>query len=1312
MAEVNSTAKFSVAKLNDTNYQPWKFKIKMLLIREGSWKCIEEDYPDEPDREWLDLDQKAQSTISLSIEDCQIVHIYKCNHAKEMWEELQKVHERANLCNKLYLTRKLYQSKLKDGQDMQNYIRSVLEMVERLHGIGEDINDFHVAALLLSGLPDSYETLITALDARPDDELTLEYVKGKLIDEYKRKNETSSNSNKSESALKAFDKGKFKNKSNQNNSNNTKQETRECFVCKKPGHLKKDCRVWKARVAELKKSEANHKAKTAMEEDRVSDNEVAFTVSDKDLSQNAWCIDSGATSHMTNDCKFFATFDDSKRSKVSLANGEHMASLGIGDGYIHCQVANEVNKVPIKNVMFVPNLESNLLSVKQLTRQGNIVTFEGDSCTIARSKTVLAEGKLEHGLYKLVCSEAANIAKQERHENCIHLWHRRLGHRDPEAIKKLCHNQLADGIQIDACSEVSKCINCLKGKMTRKSFQKVSDHRAVQVLDLIHSDVCGPMNNVTPGQKKYFLTFIDDYSRYTVVYLLHTKDEVASKLQEYVNHVRNKFGRAPKVLRSDNGTEYTGQNTQAILKKEGIEFQTTVPYNPEQNGVAERKNRTLCESARSMLFDANLPTKFWGEAISTACYVQNRLPTKAANKTPFELWSGVRPNIKHLRVFGCKAYAHIPKEKRTKWDAKATEGVMVGYSETSTGYRVLHPDTNKITISRTVEFDEGFGFCKVSDFHDVSSNNTEEKPEPANNDMGIQDMYDLHDADIEVEVKANVKQTTDNAEAQGNVEPQLRRSARPNKGIPAERLTYMVRATQQTEPASWQEMLQLPIDVKEKWLKAADEEMRSLNELQTWELTELPPGKRAIGCKWVFKVKYDSDGKESRYKARLVAKGYSQKFGEDYEATFAPVARQSTFRILLAVAATKKLKVKHYDVKTAFLNGDIKEDLYMSQPDGYVMRGKENLVCKLKKSLYGLKQSARAWNEKINDVLLAQGFSRSKADQCLYTKYHRNKWMYVLAYVDDLLIVHEDEEEIIQLGQVLNQEFETKDLGDLGHYLGIQIERKCDGSYLLSQSSKITAILDKFGMSEAKGASIPMDTAYPKLSGEYDLLPDNELYREAVGALLYIATTTRPDISAAMSILCRRVSKPRQRDWTAVKQVLRYLKQTIHLKLEISAHTDLNLAGYVDADWAGDISDRKSTSGYLFQLGSNLVSWSSKKQVSVALSSTEAEYVSAAQASQEVLWLRQLLNDIGELTTQATVLFEDNQGCIKIANNDKVSSRTKHIDIKYHHLRDLTERDVIRLEYCETSKMIADMLTKPLPKQKLEDLRAMIGLVR
>jgi len=524
------------------------------------------------------------------------------------------------------------------------------------------------------------------------------------------------------------------------------------------GHLKKECRAWKTKVAELKKSGVHHKAKTAVEDEGdSSSNEVAFVINGADYSANSWCIDSGATSHMTNNRQFFTEFDESQKDKITVANGQQVAAVGIGNGYFHCNVSGTVNKIPVKNVLFAPSLESNLLSVKQLTKQDNVVTFNGNNCAITRANVTLATGKIDNNLYKLNCDQKANIAKEGHNDNCIHLWHRRLGHRDPEAIRKLSKDMLADGIELNDCSMILKCVSCLKGKMARKSFPKVSHSQTGHPLDLIHSDVCGPMNMLTPGKKKYFLTIIDDYSRYTTVYLQHSKDEVSAKLEEYINQVRNKFGRTLKALRCDNGTEYTCQSTQAILKKEGIEFQTVVPYNPEQNGVSDRKNHSLCESGRCMLFDANLPMTYWGEAVLTACYVQNRSPTKGTetHKTPYELWNGSKPDLSHLRVFGSKAYVHIPKEKRIKWDTHAEEGVLVSYSETSKGYRILQQGTNSVTISRSVVFDEG---CGSFDKSEIVQNDVGQGVQSPDHILDVQQVQEPHeqsdtDTDIEVEVQ-------------------------------------------------------------------------------------------------------------------------------------------------------------------------------------------------------------------------------------------------------------------------------------------------------------------------------------------------------------------------------------------------------------------------------------------------------------------------------------------------------------------------------------------------------------------------------
>src|SRR6218665_1275613 len=378
----------------------------------------------------------------------------------------------------------------------------------------------------------------------------------------------------------------------------------------------------------------------------------------------------------------------------------------------------------------------------------------------------------------------------------------------------------------------------------------------------------------------------------------------------------------------------------------------------------------------------------------------------------------------------------------------------------------------------------------------------------------------------------------------------LRRSTRNNKGIPPVKLSLMVKNELKKEPLSWNEMKLLPEEEQKQWIRAAEEEMGSHNENQTWILCDLPAGKKAIDCNSVFKLKQNADGNVYRHKARLVARGFTQKFGEDFDDTFAPVAKHTTLRTLLTVAASKKMQVNHYDVKTAFLNGDIKEELYMNQPEGFAKVNQKVLqkVCKLKKALYGLKQSGRSWNQKIDYVLKSHGFKQSEADLCLYTKQCNGALLYVLLYVDDLLICG-NAEMIKETADMLNEHFEIKDLGEVNLYLGIQIEKDRQGNYMLSQISKIQQIISEFGLADANGCSTPMHADYLNITGEENLLRSNEQYRQAVGALLYMATTTRPDIATAVSVLCRRVSKPRQCDWTAVKRVIRYLKETINVKL-------------------------------------------------------------------------------------------------------------------------------------------------------------------
>lgn len=514
---------------------------------------------------------------------------------------------------------------------------------------------------------------------------------------------------------------------------------------------------------------------------------------------------------------------------------------------------------------------------------------------------------------------------------------------------------MVDGIKIEDCGIKEQCEVCLKAKQTRLPFPK-STSDSNNVLDLVHTDVCGPMQTATMSGKRYLLTVIDDFSRYTVIYMLREKSEVEVKLKEYVAMVQNKFAMKPKIVRSDRGGEYTGEKVTSFLKSNGIQSQYTSPYTPQQNGVAERKNRTLIEMARCMLEEANLPRSFWGEAVSTANYLQNRLPTRAIETTPFEMWNKKKPAVAHCVPFGSKCYVHIPNEKRRKLDNTATQMVFVGYDENSKAYRCFDRSANKLVISRDVKF---IDTVEIS----ISKKEKPKKRElslddQSENDVEFDSICDNSEEDSSGDIFIE-EQPDSSGDTSIEEQPVFERrvSQRTTKGKPPKRYIDEINTVHEIqEPKSYKEAI--TCEEKSKWIGAMQEEMKSLKSNGTWVICKLPNDRAAVGCKWVFKLKTNSAGVIVRYKARLVAQGYSQKFGTDYDQVFAPVAKQTTFRTLLALASKDNMMVRHIDAKTAFLNGHLKETIYMKQPPGFVEG--EGLVCLLKKSIYVLKQAAKA----------------------------------------------------------------------------------------------------------------------------------------------------------------------------------------------------------------------------------------------------------------------------------------------------------------------------------------------------------------
>ena len=513
------------------------------------------------------------------------------------------------------------------------------------------------------------------------------------------------------------------------------------------------------------------------------------------------------------------------------------------------------------------------------------------------------------------------------------------------------------------------------------------------------------------------------------------------------------------------------------------------------------------------------------------------------------------------------------------------------------------------------------------------------------------------------------------------------------------------------EPRTMSEALKTP--EADAWKAAAEAELESLAVNNAWELVPLPPGKKTIGCRWVFKVKRKEDGSVDRYKCRLVAKGYSQRPGIDFDETFSPVVMFTTIRAMIAYATHRGMLIHQMDVVTAFLNGQLDEEIYMDQPEGFKEPEKEGLVCRLQKSLYGLKQSPRCWNRELREFLISEGFTQNQADPCLfYHMMNENGSLVVIAvYVDDLIIAADRDEDIEATKKMLTHRFRMKDLGELSFILGIGVKQdKAAGTVALQQRQYVLNLLRRYRMADTSPVSTHADVNVKLMKDDGVSKPaDQELYQSLVGSLLYAAVATRPDIAQAVSVVAKYTATPSEAHMTAARRILKYLKGTSSMSL-VYRREGGDLHAYSDADWAGDQDDRRSTTGNVMLLAGAAISWLSKKQPSVALSTTGAEYIALSQCAQEIVWVRRLLHEIGKSSEFPTKVFEDNQGAIKLAGNPGSSKRTRHIDIRFHFTREAIEEGVIELVYCNTTEMTADLLTKPIPRQQFEKLRQKLGM--
>ncbi len=1168
---------------------------------------------------------------------------------------------------------------------------------------------------------------------------------------------------------------------NDNFNDIEKLKTIQCYKCGNMGHYANKCFsdtrkrgsrfIRGARISQVSshlnepiknETKVETKAENKQQESSPSISGLIFSANFNKISSitdpihlTNWIIDSGASVHLSYDRNLFEEFIPLKEQTLTLVDGNKVSA--IGKGVIKLEVQDEKNcrTIILNDVFYIPQSKINLISVHQLNKKGFSVLFSSEDygCKIFNCNNELVlQAKIDQNVGNLRCFKAKNVKEKLIEEKMLMsidkddstvtneedmlLWHRRLAHMHFKGIKKMIKENKLKGVKIKE-NEINKeisCEECIRAKMTKTPINKIAnENKNNDSLSLIHSDICGPFNPPTRNGMKYFISFIDDASRWSVVVLMKSKEEVFTAFKNYKMFVEKFLEKKIKCLRSDNGKEYLSKEFSTFLLENGIKRELTAPYSPSQNGVAERFNRTVVEAIRSMLYTANLSSSFWGEALQTAVFLRNRLSSRSINnKSPYEIWNKHLPDVSMFKVFGCICFYLI--EQRSKLEEKGKRAIFLGYSEEAKAYRLFDTEKGSFIISKDVKFLEN-KFIKELDLIDTESHSSPDLKLIEEDEAYARKLQILEDnklqilSDEESEKEDGNDENYASKENDKKTESMIKRirpkrnAKKPEKyrfpllniSNDIQKENYQESFLDFSEPSSFNEAIHRADS--HLWKKAMQEEMSSIIKANTYDLTALPPERFPVSCKWIFKIKRDENGKIIRYKARLVARGFDQEKGVDYQEVFAPVVKFGSIRCLIALTVSLNYDLRQLDVNTAFLNGKIDTEIYMEQPPGFVDAGKENLVCRLNKSIYGLKQASRNWYRTIDEELLKIGFKRLISDNCVYVFKEDQNIIYLAIYVDDIIISGNEKRKIDDIITLLNNKFEMNSLGDLKYILGIQVSRNLrDGSISLCQTEYIKRVLEKFNMNDCKPSSVPFLKDLKLVLRENESgagskeMVDQKIYQSALGCLMYIMLSTRPDLAYAISVLSQFSKDPSMFHWKAMMQVFRYLNATKEIGLTYNKK-EKQVFSYCDADFASNLIDRRSFSGYFVSVSGAAITWSCRKQNTVARSTAEAEYISVSNACAEVIWTQQLLKELGISLSLPTKIFCDNKPAIAISKNPELHQKTKHIDISHHFIREKIENGLIEVIYIPSTENGADLLTKAVNATQQTMCLSKLGLM-
>ncbi|KAK2410100.1 putative mitochondrial protein [Trifolium repens] len=1085
-----------------------------------------------------------------------------------------------------------------------------------------------------------------------------------------------------------------------------------CHHCGKRGHIRPFCYKLHGYPNQKPNQNVTHE-KTIVKKEWRPIEENAALPKEEDVgliahtslrasSREDWYFDSGCSRHMTGEEKYLMNVRSYKASFVTFGDGAKGEIIGIGDLINHGQPN-------LENVLLVKGLTANLISISQLCDQGMKVNFTKSECLVnnEEGQLVLRGTRSKDNCYLWMPQEEALTSTcLVTTEDEVQLWHQKMGHLNLKGMKKVISLEAIRGIPKLRIVEGKVCGECQIGKQVRMSHPMLEHQTTSKVLELLHMDLMGPMQVESLGGKRYILVVVDDFSRYTWVNFIREKSDAFDVFKELCIQIQREKCSNVVRIRSDHGREFENSKFDDFCAAEGIKHEYSSPITPQQNGIVERKNRTIQESARVMLHAKNVPYHFWAEAMNTACYVHNRVTLrKGTTFTLYELWKDRKPTVKHFHIFGSECFILADREPRRKLDPKSEKGFFLGYSTNSRAYRVYNTKTQVVMESANVVVKDSPDKEKEGIDQGTSVSVNAEPDDGASTPASMNEADERtieEDSDESARPKATSKGPSVRVQKNHPLDLVI---GNPEQGITTRRTNDVVANScfvSLFEPKNVKEAL-----TDEAWIEAMQEELNQFERSEVWDLVPRPEDVNVIGTKWVYKNKSDENGTVTRNKARLVAQGYTQIEGLDFDETFAPVARLESIRLLLGVACILKFKLYQMDVKSAFLNGYLQEEVYVEQPKGFVDPEYPNYVYKLKKALYGLKQAPRAWYERLTQFLEEQGYRKGGSDKTLFVKQEKGKFIIAQIYVDDIVFGGMSNAMVQHFVQQMQSEFEMSLVGELTYFLGLQI-KQMDDTIFISQSKYARNIIKKFGMDNATHKRTPAPTHLKLTKDEKGISVDQSLYKSMIGSLLYL-TASRPDITYAVGVCARYQADPKVSHLTQVKRILKYVNGTSDYGIMYSHCENSTLYGYCDADWAGSADDRKSTSGGCFFLGTNLISWFSKKQNCVALSTAEAEYVAAGSSCSQLVWMKQMLKEY-DVEQDALTLYCDNMSAINISKNPVQHSKTKHIDIRHHYIRDLVESKIVVLEHVGTKEQIADIFTKALDAVQFEKLRGKLGI--